>query len=177
MFRGETENRVLPTGLYTDTFSTELVLAMFNQSGAIEQDRATLRPTVDWAYFKERSKAYVDALSNPVGAQRYQLNELDAGIDWVMPLGSGAVDFTGGASAIFTAEEGGNDTLQGGGARIDLGLRTTGEGRYHLTSAFMWMGCFRKIRSGLAQMRTWNGGSEPVTIKDGEAEKRVCLIA
>lgn len=125
---GRTENEIRPTGTYTDHFGTERMLAMLNLSGEIELERASLRPLLGWAYTEDRSEAYVDALSNPVAAQRVRLSELEAGLDWVMPLGTGAVDFTGGMSAIFTAEQGGNQDLEGGRGRIDLGLRRAGPG-------------------------------------------------
>jgi hypothetical protein len=125
---GRTENEISPLGTYTDHFGTERVLAMLNLSGEIELPRATLRPLFGWAYTEDRSEAYVDALSNPVAAQRVRLSEVETGLDWVMPLGSGAVDFTGGMSAIFTAEEGGTDDLEGGRGRVDLGLGSTEDG-------------------------------------------------
>ncbi|MBF9042027.1 hypothetical protein HKCCE4037_01705 [Rhodobacterales bacterium HKCCE4037] len=143
---GQTDNEIRPTGTYTDHFGTERVLAMLNLSGEIELERATLRPLLGWAYTEDRSEAYVDALSNPVSAQRVRLSEVETGLDWVMPIGAGAVDFTGGMSAIFTAEEGGNEDLEGGRGRVDLGLSSAGTGPLSFDLGVYVDGLFRETQ-------------------------------
>ncbi len=125
---GRTENEISPVGTYTDTFATERVLAMVNLSGEIEAGAATLRPLVGWSYVDDRSEAYIDALANPVAAQRVRLSELEVALDWSLPFGTSGTDFTGGIAGIFTSEEGGNGSLDGTRGRVDMGLRRQGAG-------------------------------------------------
>lgn len=125
---GRTENEISPVGTYTDTFASERVLAMVNLSGEIEAGATTLRPLVGWAYVDDRSEAYVDALANPVAAQRVRLSEFEAALDWSMPVGPGGTEFTGGIAGIYTSEQGGNGSLDGPRGRIDMGLRRQGAG-------------------------------------------------
>ena len=125
---GRTDNRISPLGTYTDSFGGERMLAMLNVSGEVAAGRATLRPLLGWAYVDERSEAYVDALSNPVAAQRVRLSELEAALDWTIPVGEGAVELVGGVSGIYASEQGGNSSLEGMRGRIDLGLRQRGDG-------------------------------------------------
>lgn len=126
---GRTDNEISPLGTYTDTFATERVLAMVNLSGEIEAGRATLHPLLGWAYVDDRSEAYVDALSNPVAAQRVRLSEIEAALDWSVPVGTLGTEFTGGIAGILTSESGGNGSLDGGRGRVDFGLRRQGSGR------------------------------------------------
>nr|WP_255598712.1 Ig-like domain-containing protein [Hasllibacter sp. MH4015] len=125
---GRTENEISPIGTYTDRFATERILATVNLSGEVELERVTLRPLIGWSYVDDRSESYIDALSNPVAAQRVRLSQLEAALDWTMPLGTGGVDFVGGFAGLFTAEEGGNGDPEGARGRIDLGLRRQGAG-------------------------------------------------
>ncbi len=125
---GRTENEISPLGTYTDRFSTERVLAMVNLSGEIEAGATLLQPLVGWSYVEDRSEAYLDALSNPVAAQRVRLSQLEVALDWTRPIGANGMEFVGGMAGLFTAEEGGNGSVEGARGRLDLGLRRQGQG-------------------------------------------------
>lgn len=125
---GETENEISPIGTYTDTFSTERMLAMVNVSGEIEAGAVTLRPLLGWTHVDDRSEAYIDALSNPVASQHVRFSEVKAALDWSRPLGRGDVEFTGGFAGIFASQTGGTGFGTGNRGRLDLGLRRQGAG-------------------------------------------------
>ncbi|MCF2872018.1 Ig-like domain-containing protein [Octadecabacter sp. G9-8] len=125
---GRTHNDIRPIGTYTDSFATERLLAMINLSGEVDAGSATLHPLVGWSFTDDHSGAYIDALSNPVAAQRVRLNELEVALDWVLPIVNTGTDFIGGAAGIFAKEDGGNGVVDGGRARLDLGLRRKGHG-------------------------------------------------
>jgi hypothetical protein len=125
---GRTDNEISPVGTYRDSFATERVLAMINLSGEIERGTATLRPLFGWYYLDDRSDAYIDALANPVAAQRVRLSQVKAALDWTMPVGEVGLEFNGGVASLFTAETGGNGSIEGARGRIDLGLRRQGVG-------------------------------------------------
>ncbi|MBF9061271.1 hypothetical protein HKCCSP123_18985, partial [Rhodobacterales bacterium HKCCSP123] len=125
---GRTENEITPFGTFTDRFETERVLAMLTLSGEIEAGGATLRPLIGWSYIDDRSEAYLDALSNPVAAQRVRLTQLEAALDWTLPLGDTGTEVTGGVSGLLAREAGGNDVSEGLRGRVDLGLRRQGAG-------------------------------------------------
>ncbi|MFQ6550655.1 beta strand repeat-containing protein [Aestuariibius sp. 2305UL40-4] len=127
---GRTSNEISPIGTYSDTFATERALAMVNLSGEIEAGTATLRPLVGWAYVEDRSEAYIDELSNPVAAQRVRLGQLEAALDWTMPVGAAGIEFSGGVAGLFTSEDGGNGSVEGTRGRIDMGLRRQGTGPF-----------------------------------------------
>lgn len=78
---GQTENRISPTGTYTDEFDTDRWLAELNVTGQIEYDAGTLYPTLGLTVTEDRSETYIDSLSNPIAAQTVRLTELEVGLD------------------------------------------------------------------------------------------------
>lgn len=125
---GETDNSISPVGTYTDTFQTERVLGMVNLSGEMQAGAATFYPTLGWSYLEDQSNGYVDALSNPVAAQTVRLSEIEAAVDWSVPVSTDGTEFIGGVAGIFASEKGGNGLIEGGRGRVDLGVRRQGEG-------------------------------------------------
>ncbi len=128
---GRTENDISPFGTYVDTFESTRILAMLNVSGAVAMQVGELRPLAGFAYVSDRSEDYTDALSNLVSGQHVELTELEGGFDWAIPLeDTSGTEFVAGITGIYAKQQGGNDVLDGGRARVDLGLTRPSDGAF-----------------------------------------------
>lgn len=121
---GQTKNDISPLGAYTDSFETERWLAQLRMTGEYKYQATTLMPLFDFTYTNDTQLTYVDSLGNSIPGQTVDLTQLQAGLDFSTPLPvqSGALNLTGGLSAIYSSTNGGSATFEGGRGRTHLGL-------------------------------------------------------
>ena len=102
---GQSQNEIDPLGLYMDSFTTARLLAQLKATGEYELPKVTLRPNLALSYAEDRQIAYVDSLLNIIPGQKVSLLQIDAGLDFAMPLPvqTGRMELTGGLSGIYSA--------------------------------------------------------------------------
>jgi hypothetical protein len=126
---GQSQNEIDPLGLYTDRFATARLLAQLKATGEYELPMVTLRPNLALSYAEDKQLAYVDGLLNTIPGQKVSLLQIDAGLDFAMPLPvqTGRMELTGGLSGIYSASTAA--TVGDIRARAHLGLSyNTGKG-------------------------------------------------
>lgn len=119
---GQSANRISPTGTYTDSFASKRWLASFNLTGQFKSGRVTFLPGLGLAYTEDQQQAYVNGLAVPVPAQKVQVGEFTARMNWQVPLADDLTRITGGLSGIMGWQAGSNAALAGARGRLDLGL-------------------------------------------------------
>jgi len=126
---GQTENDISPLGTYTDSFDTERMLAQLRATGEYQYQATTLMPLLDLTYTDDEAQTYTDSLGNVIPGQKVSIMQISAGMDFSTPIAvqSGALDLTGGLSAIHASTSGGNADFEGTRGRATLGLNYSTE--------------------------------------------------
>jgi hypothetical protein len=126
---GQTENDISPLGTYTDSFSTERMLAQLRATGEYQYQATTLMPLFDLTYTDDEAQTYTDSLGNVIAGQKVSIMQVSAGMDFSTPIAvqSGALDLTGGISAIHASTSGGGADFEGTRGRATLGLNYSTE--------------------------------------------------
>lgn len=105
---GQTDNDISPLGTYTDSFETERWLAQLRATGEYQYQNTTLMPLLDVTYTDDTQQAYTDSLGNTIPGQTVSLMQVTAGLDFShpLPVQTGALELTGGLSAIYSSTDG-----------------------------------------------------------------------
>lgn len=138
---GQTENEITPLGTYTDSFETERWLAQLRATGQYKVQNTTLIPLLDFTSTDDSQQTYTDTLGNTIPSQTVGIMQVSAGMDLrkPLPVQTGALDLTGGLSAIYASTNGGaaQQDFEGGRGRAHLGLNYD-----MVTGATMHVGTF-----------------------------------
>lgn len=138
---GQTENEITPLGTYTDSFETERWLAQLRATGQYKVQNTTLIPLLDFTSTDDSQQTYTDTLGNTIPSQTVGIMQVSAGMDFrkPLPVQTGALDLTGGLSAIYASTNGGaaQQDFERGRGRAHLGLNYD-----MVTGATMHVGTF-----------------------------------
>lgn len=102
---GGSNNKISPTGAYTDTYKTGRWMASGKLSGAYDLGDVTFSPNIGVSYFSETQSAYTDSLSNAIPQQTVTSGEIAFGpeISKTIALENGASFIPkAGLSVIYT---------------------------------------------------------------------------
>jgi hypothetical protein len=132
---GQTSNEISPFGTYTDSFSTDRLLATLRVSGVLTYGETRLFPSLQASYATDEQHAYTDSLSNEIPDQKLELGQFELGMGFETPApfyqGSGDLTLTGGLKGIISHTGGTGQAAtvvpayDSARARIDLGLNTS----------------------------------------------------
>ena len=76
---GQSDNKVNPIGLYSDSFDTDRVLVSSQLTGTYDWHRYTVHPFFRAIYMEERQNDYTDSLGNHIGEQVLSLGRVNFG--------------------------------------------------------------------------------------------------
>lgn len=114
---GQSDNRVSPIGTYTDSFSSDRVLARAKVAGELQYGNVTYIPNMILSHTTDDQSSYMDGNGNFIPSQDVWLTEFSFGLDFSVPYRdilifggiSGIVSDAGGsgvAQAISSTYEG-----------------------------------------------------------------------
>ncbi|NNU82107.1 hypothetical protein HMH01_16845, partial [Halovulum dunhuangense] len=105
---GQTSNQISPLGFYTDDFETDRWLVQLGVTGQYSVRDISLLPAVKFTYAEDRQQTYTDSLDNVIPGQTVSLMQLNAGMDFGIPLPSqsGSLELVAGVSGIYSATDG-----------------------------------------------------------------------
>lgn len=76
---GRSQNKVTPSGTYTDKFETSRWLASAKIGGMHQFGDFTIKPEASFSWFEEKQEAYTDSLTNAIPSQTISLVEVRFG--------------------------------------------------------------------------------------------------
>ena len=132
LMAGKTDNEIKNGGV-SDDFDTDRLLAAVKVAGQVDLGSTMMTPSLSATHLRDKQEAYVSGGGATIGAQRVEITEVAAGLDFAYPvsLPSGELMMTGGISGIWS-DSGGTGfgstalpTFDGGRARVAFGASQT----------------------------------------------------
>lgn len=126
---GRADNEISPLGTYTDSFSSDRMLARVKLAGEVKHGAVSYYPNVVLAHTRDRQEAYTDGNDDRIAAQDVWLTDISYGFDFTMPYRE--VELFGGVSGILSdiggdgAAEALAQTYDGMRAAVRLGFSHT----------------------------------------------------
>lgn len=158
---GGSDNKISPTGAYTDSFETERWMISGKLSGAYAWGDVTFSPNIGISYFSEKQKSYRDSLASVIPSQTITSGEITFGpeVSKNIALDSGArLIPMAGLSVIYTYESGSTNaaqvlTFKSGDlrAKLDFGLSLLAENGMVFNSELFYDGF------GVDDYDSWGG--------------------
>ncbi|MBN2905658.1 MAG: hypothetical protein JXJ18_02995 [Rhodobacteraceae bacterium] len=101
---GDSDNKISPLGTFTDSFSSDRMLARLKVAGEVQGNGITYFPNLVIGRTRDKQEGYTDGNGDPVSAQEVRLTNVSYGIDFSMPQGQSRL--FGGVSGIWTGIDG-----------------------------------------------------------------------
>lgn len=158
---GGSDNKISPTGAYTDSFKTERWMASAKLNGAYAWGDVTFSPNIGISYFSEKQNVYTDSLANLIPSQTITSGEISFGpeVSKKITLSDGATLIPkAGLSAIYTYESASTNaaqvlTFKNGDlrAKLDIGVSILALNGMTITTDLFYDGL------GIADYESWGG--------------------
>lgn len=82
---GQSDNRVSPLGTYTDSFSSDRVLARAKLAGELQYGNVTYMPNLILSHTTDDQSSYIDGNTNFIPSQDVWLTQFSIGLDFSVP--------------------------------------------------------------------------------------------